>query len=270
MKKIIATLALAVVGTVGISAQNFEKGDIVMDVNLGIGADRTSDTHLNGQGQRNTRKTNKVSFTQRIGVEFGIFDIDEKSSLGIGVDLQNSSAWSSHAVNGSYNYSYEVTKWVLGDNSTWIRDEVNRVERNGMGSAIADAVIEDFSISLRLAYHYAFTDKLDTYAAIGFGLSHVKCYYSNYKDYRGFEYEAKFLDEKQADPTQLTYNYNDIDNANWKSEAMARVNLSLLVGARYYLTDHWALNAELGLPMMSFKGGNNHYNIFSFGASYKF
>ena len=277
MKKTLVAILL-IAGVAGADAQSFQKGDIVIDAALGVGADRDKNqTYNSANNTINTEKTNKVTFTQRLGVEFGVCNFGDRSSLGIGIDFQNSVGSTHHYVVGTYDYSYVRTTYDRIIDPTTNRPgngyttSSATIDRMGKGSAAARAEILDFNLTLRAAFHHEFIDNLDTYAGIGFGLARAKYHYSDYTDLAGFDSETRRFDPSLSDMVQFSYSYDDLDHVKWQDGgAKARYALALYAGMRYFFNDHWAINAELGLPVVTLKSAYNHYNVFSVGASYKF
>ena len=104
-----------------------------------------------------------------------------------------------------------------------------------------------FTVTAIASFHYEFIDKLDTYVTLGIGggadAARVTYKWNSeakkeYKEYFGEELE----DESASDSRGIF---------GWVST----------VGARYYFTNHWAANAELGWTGAGY---------FMLGATYKF
>lgn len=271
----IAIIAALAIGQSALAEDTFRKGNIVVDLNLGIGTDReTYDTYNSNSQNPNfidSSKKNRATFTQRLGVEFGVWNITDKSTLGIGFDITNSIGSTRHYISGTYDYSYVATAYNRGDNNLWTLSNTQNINREGVGTSVANASIADISFMIRVAYHREFIDNLDTYAGLGFGLACTKYSYSNYDHKEGFSRRTETLDQNYTGPVQLVYSYDDFDHVEWeKSNAMARFAFAAYIGARYYFNSHWAVNAEIGLPSVSFSATSPHYSIFTVGASYKF
>lgn len=79
-------------------------------------------------------------------------------------------------------------------------------------------------ISTRGAFHYAFVDKLDTYAGLAFGI-----------DFESWNYYNKWYDSKNNNSASAVY--------------------AFFAGARYYFTDNFAGFAELGYGITVFNFG---------------
>ncbi len=277
MKKTVLAL-VALVGIASADAQTFRKGDIVVDANIGIGVARDRYQTFNSSSTIvDTEKSNRVTFTQRLGVEFGVWDINETMGLGIGIDFQNANGSTKQQISGFYDYDYTFVTYDKVINSSTNRPGTQYTSsssiknRQGAGQAMASAAIMDFNLTMRAVYHIELMDRLDAYGGIGFGVARVKYSYSNFDHLRGFAAETKMFDSKSDAIVQFAYSYDDLEHVKWQEgDAKGRFAYSLFLGARYYFNDHWALNGELGLPVVTFQGGYNHYNIFSVGASYKF
>lgn len=278
MKKMLLAVAVLAVVT-GADAQTFRKGDIVVDANIGIGVahDRNDINNPTNNNPVNIQsdKSNRITFTQRIGAEFGVWDINDNMGLGIGIDFQNAMGATNHYVTGTYNYDYVLTTYdrVVNSNrpGTQYTSSTSTKNRSGFGGAMARAQITDFNLTLRAVYHIQLINNLDTYAGVGFGVARVKYNYSDLDPLIGFSSESRMFDSKSDAIVQFAYSYNDLDHVVWQDDnAQGRFAFGLFLGGRYYLNDHWAVNAELGLPVMTYKKDYSHYNVFSVGASYKF
>ncbi len=269
--KLLMGVAMLTCG-VSASAQAFSKGDVVADLNIGFGVDKTTNLKYSEKDEVYlTDKATKGSFTQRLGVEFGIYNINKKSSLGLGFSFLNGVAFTEMTATGTYNYQYEVTTYEKGNRNTWWAKYTDRRERSGSGTANASANLVDFTAMLRLAYHYSFSDKLDTYAGIGFGVSRMTTIFHDFYDMNGFGQDSKDLDYNYKWDTQRVYSYNDLDHVEWSNGGSeGRFAAAIFLGARYYVTNNIGIQAELGLPNITFRKDFNNYSLFSLGGSYKF
>lgn len=250
-------------------ASEFEKGDIVADVNFGVGVAKNYNQWKNDKEGLKSNKVMRGSFTQRIGVEFGICDLGNNMSLGLGFSFNNAVIGStSRYVTGKYNYSYSLVSHSWHDNR-WHSDS-KVMDRNGSGNAIAKGSYDDFSALVRFAFHYSPVSKLDAYVGLGFGVSYYHTGFSDFKDKSGFSADSKKFDSRDHS-FQLSYDYNDLDHVEWDGgNAEGRLASAFYVGARYYVTDHLAVQGELGLPCMTFKKNLADYSLLSLGVSYKF
>ena len=273
MKKIILLSALALTAA-SVNGQIIRKGDMVVDLGIGVGTAQVAYSEyqtINGQEQIVGDKAHKATFTQRLGFEVGVFDLSDESSIGFGVSLNNScGAFHNSIINGSYNYSYPIYDYIK-ENNRWKPNGVLEGNRNGTGSAQARTTIEDFNVMFRVAYHREFIDNLDAYCAVGFGVSTFRDIYSDYSHKQGINSVNKTFDPDYNGMTQLCYTYDDNDHIQWQnSSASGRFVIAAYIGARYFLTENWGINAQLGLTSLSFKKDANNYSIFDIGASYRF
>lgn len=98
-----------------------------------------------------------------------------------------------------------------------------------------------FTVTAIGSFHYEFVDKLDTYLTVGVGGgAYTSTHKVNFANSAEKEYGVEDFKESAS-----------IGCFNWVSS----------IGARYYFTDKWAANAELGWT------GANYFAI---GATYKF
>lgn len=248
----------------------FGKGDMVIDLGVGIGMTKTTSVSIKGEDVEKSDKT-KIPFTQKIGFEVGIYNFDDKSSLGFGVNINNSYGASYQTTaSGNYDYTYTQTVWKKGNHNFWATSDIKQVHRQGTGSAWSDANIEDLNVMLKLVYHRQFFDKLDTYAAIGFGVSRFTTMYSNQTDVKGFSKGERVADFSNSNTMTVSYKYDDLEHVEWESGNQGRFAVAAYVGSRYYFNKNFALNVELGLTSLSLKKDANNYSLLSVGASYKF
>ncbi|MDE7381122.1 MAG: hypothetical protein K2N03_03210 [Muribaculaceae bacterium] len=257
---------------VSANAQSFSKGDIVADLNIGIGQAKTTESSYNLKNKAfDTEKATKGLFTQRLGIEFGVYDFNEKSSLGVGFSFLNGVGFTHQVASGTYNYDYTILTYTKGNRNTWHLSETESRNRTGSGTALAKAAIEDFTAMVRVAYHYTLLKNLDTYAGIGFGVSHLSTVYSDFSHESGFGKINQTLDKDYRWSTQYVYSYNDRDHVKWENGGgSGRFAAAIFLGARYYITPKIGIQAEVGLPNVTFKKDLNNYSFFSCGASYKF
>lgn len=270
LKFILGAAMLA--GGITASAQAFSKGDVVADLNIGAGVANTTDVRYSEADKKNVvEEATKGLFTQRLGVEFGIYNINKKMSLGLGFSFLNAVGNTHMYATGSYDYEYTVFTYEKGNRNSWWITDSRQNRRTGTGTALAKATLVDFTAMVRLAYHYSFSDKLDTYLGVGFGVSRMSTCFSDFTDESGFGKKTEVLDKDYRFNTQLVYSFNDYDHVEWSNGGSdGRFAAAVYLGARYYVTDHIGIQAELGLPNVTCRKDFNNYSIFSIGASYKF
>lgn len=268
-------IALCLLAGQTVLAQTFQKGDIVADVNLGIGIARTSESSFNNNDKFDNEKVNKIIFTQRIGLEFGVCNFSDKASLGVGFSFINGVFSANSLVGGKYNYDYEINRYhrITNHNrNVWECYQTEMVNRNGVGTALAKATYDDLSLMARVAFHYKFIDRLDAYAGLGFGIARLNNNYSDFSHEEGFSSGHRTLNrENKTDRYQFVYDYNDLDHVEWDGgNTASRFAVAAYIGARYYIADHYGVNVEIGLPALTLKKRFNNYDILSVGFSYKF
>lgn len=275
MKKLLLTFPLLSIALIG-SAQAFKNGDKIVELGIGVGAAQVENSqyiieNLN-QYSISSKDQTKATFTQHIGMEFGVYDINDNSSIGVGFTINNSyGAKHNQIVTGTYNYNYLITTFTPGERNSWWPTGTETIERSGTGTSQAHVDIEDVNVMAKVAYHYTFIDKLDTYVALGFGVSSYRRLYSGFKYETGFSKDSHLLDRTSSEPVQLEYKYNDLDHVKWEGgDAKGRFVLGAYVGARYWISDSWGVHLNLGLTSLSFKKNNNNFNILEIGASYSF
>lgn len=273
--KSIVTLC-AIASAVPVFSQTFRKGDIVVDLGVGIGVAEVTDTRYTSNSKSEVKTDDKmgVTFTQQLGVEIGVFNFNEKSSLGFGVNVNNSwGATHQSIVTGNYDYTYTIHEYrrSTGTFSRWQSAGYSTGERRGSGTAQARTCLDELNIMFKLAYHYEAIKNLDLYGALGFGISSYRELYSDYTNKSGFSNLSNKLDESSKLNYQAVYSFNDLDHVVWQNSVpSARFVLGAYVGMRYYFNDHWGVYGQVGLPSLSFKKDLNNYSIFNCGVSYKF
>lgn len=267
-----AGLAVAMPGF----SQSFRKGDIVVDLGVGIGVAEVTDTRYTSGSKSELKTEDKmgVTFTQQLGVEIGVHNFNEKSSLGFGVNINNSWGGVHQSIaTGTYDYTYTIHEYkrTTGTFSKWQSNGYSTVERHGSGTAQARTSLEELNVMFKLAYHYEPVKNLDLYGALGFGISSYRELYGNYTNKSGFSNNSHKLDESSKLYYQSVYSFNDLEHVVWQnSTPSARFVLGAFVGARYYFNNHWGVYGQLGLPSLSFKKDLNNYSLFGCGVSYKF
>lgn len=273
MKKIFAALG-ALLLCAGANAQTFKVGDMVGDIGIGVGVANSFDQKGSKFPNWTFDKANKATFTQKIAFEYGVANIGS-SVLGVGFLIDNAyGAGYTGIAYGTYDYNYSSTVWRYTTNHNryvWSSGEPTIHNRKGAGYAKASMNLENVDVMLKASLHHEFIDNLDTYLTIGAGVSVYKWLISPDESVStGLSKRNETLDRNDKH-TQVVFNYNDFDHVKWNGgKAKAHFSMAAFVGARYYITPTWAVNAELGLTSASFKKNQNTFNIFSLGASYKF
>lgn len=272
MKKSILLLSAAML-CLSANAKEFGKGDVVVDLGVGTGFMHGTESELI-KGELQSDKVNKMTYNQRLGFEFGVLDFSDKSSLGIGFNINNaiSSKFNSRA-SGTYNYTYTRQNYHYVTNHNrgrWEMYQSDEVTRSGSGSANAKNQFIDLNVMAKVAYHHQFLDKLDTYVAVGFGVARVHRNISDFTDKEGFHEGTSTLEEATGN-YQFVYSFNDLDHVKWENGTNSgRLVAGCYLGARYYLSKNWGINLDLGLTSISFAPGANDYSLCVIGASYKF
>lgn len=256
-------------------AQDYVAGDRLLDFGIGVGSASSADG-------------SKATFTQRIAVEWiAIDNLFGASNLSLGTGLQiNNAAGGRYSglVTGSYDYKYDVIIRKY-ENHRLVGTDSESGSRKGHGVATCDVSRDNISLMPTVSLHGNFGSKLDLYATFGLGMGLMTNTLSGFEATRidvpgggyigGFE-EKDFSDERQVGNQIWKYSggYRDIDHAEWNKDGFRRKLVfatSLFIGARYFVSDSWALGAQLGLldACVDRKFGNS-YNIFSLGATYLF
>lgn len=256
-----------------VQARGFHKGDMVADLNIGIGL--ADVVKVDGKGTSVNAEAGTIpTFSQKIAFEYGIVQFG-KSTIGIGGIISNAYGFSYDTkAAGSYDYTYVIT-YYKKSNGRWKSNGTDTKRRRGEGIADATGNIDDINIMLKGSYHYNFSKNLDLYSTLAFGVSLYNTKLkpkSDSEDETGmFHIGSHTLDKNSNLLTQPVYYYNDFDHVEWNNGSThARLAMALNIGVRYYLTENWAINGEFGLTSASFKKDCNVYNLVAAGVSYKF
>lgn len=275
MKKIISAL-MATALAFGASAQTFGKGDMVFDLGIGVGASDVPNYVGTISSTPIVQKTSAATFTQKIAFEYGVAQFGNLT-IGVGASVGNAyGAKHDTFLSGKYNYTYHFTMYHYEKSNgryRWVQTNSQDYRRKGTGTAKATAALEDVNVLVKGSVHYSFIPNLDVYGTFGLGFSAYKMLYSDYRSKTGFSTDRSTLNRNDtSNKYQSTYSYNDLDHVKWDDDtkADARFAMAFYVGARYFFTEHWGVNAEIGLVSAAYKASYNDYNIFSIGASYKF
>lgn len=271
MKKLFLAAVLAAASIVPASAQTLWNGSRFLDLSIGVGS-----------------ADGGAMFTQRLAAEWivksDLFSIAGKPfSLGVGFQIDNAYGGSySSLVAGSYDYRYTVytTRHTTNHGRPVTTTDSYTQHRKGAGFATCDVARDNFDLMPTVSLHGQITDRLDLYVNFGLGVGVMNNMLSNYENAEviingikvdGFQ-EANHYKENEAG--SVRYSYNDIDHAKWNKDpykSKAVFACSFFLGARYFISSDWAVNAQLGLVSADVsKDYGNTYNVFSVGASYSF
>ena len=267
MKKVIILL-VSLFTLISANAQSFRKGNMVIDLGVGFGMANVVDTKLTSSQEIEEKKYLKEAITQKLSFEVGVANLTKKSSLGFGVSFNNSYGASHREIaTGTYNYMYTVTTATLNSHNRWDYRRTTQT-RSGSGQANSTAKVEEFNVMAKLAYHYSFSQRFDTYVGIGFGVSSYKALYSKFTNETGF---SRANVNSGGSSQQVSYSYDDLDHVKWEGASpSARFAVGAYIGTRYYFSKHWGINMEAGLVPLSLKKDLNNYSILSVGVSCKF
>lgn len=253
---ICATAAYA--GLPALSSYTFAKGDKIASLSIGVGS---------GSG---------ATFGQQLSMEWCIAGgwIDNRASLGLGFAINNAlcGKYDTFLV-GTYDYTYQHTTYHYN-----IPDWMNlqpvyhtTQHRSGQGSTWAEVQQDNLAAMVTCSFHFQFIDRLDIYATVGLGIGfNFRAF--DYYNSDGFKKADVDKTYGSRPTTRDVYSYDDFEHAQW-SNAIKSFSLcpaaSSLVGARWYFTDSFAAQAELGMIGACFTTGTS-YTILSFGATLKF
>ncbi|MBR4118862.1 MAG: hypothetical protein IKK64_02140 [Bacteroidales bacterium] len=256
-------LSLLFVFTMGVSAQGvFGVGDKKVDLTIGVGKVRHTG----------------ATFDQHVNMEWGVAKIADKFTIGVGFSVNNT--YGGKVVGTIYGeYDYKYTQTHIGRvynmrEDRWVNtSETRKIRRHDTGSATADIKREDVNAMAIVSFHYSPIKKLDTYARLGLGIGCKTYLFKNIRDEKGF----KKADEKiEINNNNMhgttTFKYNDLDHVTWSGyKAKPAAAMALYVGATYYITDNWGVDAQIGMISSVLKKTyENSFAVFAVGASYKF
>lgn len=265
MKKLIVLMSAMVLSASVSFGQTFEKGDKVASLGVGVGSVKNV-----------PNPDESATFTQKLSMEWCIVDnLMDKGSIGLGFAINNGYGGAFESkIAGKYDYSYVSTRRrrYKNDHNRWQYDYFSQtVDRKGIGIADADLNRNDLTAMFTASFHYQFIDKLDTYFTLGLGVTSMFHLSGNYRNEEGFQSKSSSYSDEET--ISFLYSFNDLDHVEWQegSGTILRPAMAVHVGARYYFTENWAANMEVGLLNATFsdKYGSG-YNVFSIGASYKF
>lgn len=268
MKKLGILMSAMVLSASASFGQTFQSGDKVASLGVGVGVVKNI-----------PNPDQSATFTQKLSMEWCVKDgLFEKGSIGIGFAINNGYGGAYETeIAGKYDYSYTVEKYkhYKNDRNRWVTElyDVDVVKRKGYGTADADLNRNDLTAMFTASFHYQFLDKLDTYFTLGVGVTTIFHLTGNIHNENEFESKSdtpNFTNNKTD--YDFKYSFNDLDHVKWQGlGTILRPAMAVHVGARYYFTENWAANMEVGLLNATFsdKYGSG-YNVFSVGASYKF
>lgn len=278
MRKLISVLSLLVF-VFGTSAQSFKKGDMVLDLGVGMGLVNVSNDYYDSRDALKSSDQDKITFTQKLGFEVCAHEFNDKWSLGVGFSFDNSTLGTHKKyVSGAYDYSYSVITYSKPYGSNRWSKTFDTRKRQGSGNALAKTTIIDYNVMGKVAFHRSFGEHWDTYAALGMGVAYVKSLYSDYTNTSGF---GKYTQTFNGTGTYgSSYSYNDLEHVVWEqgSSAQGRFVIAGYIGARYFITSHFGIEAEAGLTSLSLQKVKsdkkdkwyNDYSLVNVGAVFKF
>ncbi len=119
----------------------------------------------------------------------------------------------------------------------------------------SSATRDDISFVPTATLHYDLTDRIDTYGAVGVGIAVM-----NHSS--AVAYSDEFPGGIYADEGLFCHT---------SGRSSAAFAMSLYAGMRYYFTDSWAVEAQVGLINAAIKKSyGNSYNFLTIGAAYSF
>lgn len=264
MKKYIF-LAIATLLATSTKGQTFEEGSCIVNAGIGVGV----------------IKDCGPTFTQKVGIEWGVKSIGQRGTLGLGVALTNAYGGITESkVYGTYDYNVKTIMYKYQQNShnrwTMTSYEGAKIHRFGAGTADAKFAREDLKALALGSYHHAITDNLEAYGTFGLGIALINGMCGHYDNYDGFEEKVAkntINQNKKEVQYSLTYKYNDLDHAKFAGTTFHKVTFAcaLSVGARYSLTSKIAAFGEIGLVSGAFRGDKyaKGLDVFTLGVTYK-
>lgn len=255
-------ISLAILGSAaGASAQqisevnrNVENG-LIIDAGIGVGS---------------VYSDSKAMFTQRVGAEWNILPefLADGVSLAVGFYINNSYG-GGRDVRTIGTYSYDYTLYSKSDR---LGTTSTKQHREGYGTADVNMRRDDISLLPTVSLRYRCTDNLEAYLSFGLGMSIMNGVTGGYSNPDGFS-SADVVNKSDYGAVALTYKYNDLDHVKWANGNWTKASfaVSTYIGARYFFTENWGVNAQIGLIAANVrKSYGNSYNVFSVGASYRF
>jgi hypothetical protein len=265
MKRFLLCSAI-VLSAIAMSAQAFDVGDQKAGISIGLGIVSTDKT--------------RATFDQHLNMEWGVANIADRFTLGVGFAVNNAyGAKFSSVAQGSFDYEYTrvISTREKNDHNRWVTSSDSQdIRRKGSGIASCDEAIEDINAMATISMHFSPTSRLDTYAKFGVGVGVKSSVLSNFHDESGFEeadYEKTYTYSNRESTT--TFSYKDLDHVTWEGRsAKVAPAFAFYIGATYYITSNWGIDAQLGLVSSNIKvsdtGKASSYSLIALGASYKF
>lgn len=237
------------------AAETPKKGELTVDAGIGAGIVDYNES--------------KALFTQRVGAEWVVAPkfISNKFTLAAGVYINNGyGAGVDTKVSGKYDYTYSIKSVSKRTGTTY-----QNTRRSGFGTADVNMKREDLNLLPTISLRYHANPRLDAYLSIGVGVGMMHTLMGEKKNVTGFHEDSYSHTDRNG--TTRSYRYNDLDHADWGDATFTKVTAAIAtyIGARYFVTDNWGINAQLGLVSANLKKSCAHsFNLFSLGASYKF
>lgn len=256
------------IGATAFAQTPFAKGDKKIDLTIGVGSIPYADK-------------NRATFDQHLSMEWGIAEIADKFTIGVGFAINNQYGGQYNGmVVGTYDYAYHYrVRGGYTDMMTGKYEKLNEdkeIIRQGFGTAEAKIARDDIDAMATCSFHYSPMDKLDVYVKAGLGIGVMNYITSNIKNEVGFE-KVDYNERVQTNYADYTtqYSYNDLDHVKWSGmHAKLVPSVAAFVGGTYYLDDNWGVDAQIGLIDANIKSGKkgypNSYGVFAVGVSYKF
>lgn len=263
---------LILLGAIGLTAiaataQEFDIGTRKASLSIGVGTVKWADK-------------GRTTFDQHLNMEWGVARVANDFTIGVGFAVNNAYGGSCETyASGSYNYKYNVSYYVktLNSQNRWVASsETETRVRKGSGIAKCDEAVEHYNAMATASIHYSPMSQLDTYAKFGLGVGGMSFVLSNYHDESGFgksDIDYTLETSKRIDHTK--FSYNDLDHVEWdglKTKIVPAV--AFYVGATYYITNNWGVDAQFGLVSSNLKGAKrgypSSYSIIAIGAAYNF
>jgi len=250
------------------SAQTFEKGSVVLSAQ-GIG------------GLMDTPDDYKLGYGGRLSVEFGIAEnlFNGKGAIGIGLVASDLYGGTYASLNtGEYNYTYTITTYNKEKGAITGRQVINTYHhderRHNTGAAECDVNRNDATLMATVSLHIEFVERLDTYFQIGGGATYCTRSFSNYRNAVNIEAVDHYVPKPSVTSFTgpvISFAYNDFNHVKWAGFDPKFYPAAMgVIGARYYFTNHLAVNAELGMSTFTIKKNLNAMTLGGVGVSFKF